>query len=127
MPDKTDANDAPVGRTNPSGGPLGISWLMWGGLAVGTFAVIWFLKSRSSSSGTTATGDAANLPAGAGVTFVDPMTAQELLQAMQDLATHLGAGNVSPAAATSPSPGSASTLPFPGASHPSCPGTSPAN
>lgn len=63
---------------------------MWGLLAVGTFGLVWFLKSRSGSSSVpAAVGDLSGLPASTGVTTTDPLTAEQLLAQMQAMAAQI--------------------------------------
>jgi hypothetical protein len=96
----------PQGRSAPGGGKIfGFPWWVWLLAAGGTFAVVWYMRNQSGSSVTSSTqtgsalgpGSAVGTSNGSGVSFTDPMTASALLQAMQDLATRLGASSVSPA------------------------------
>jgi hypothetical protein len=106
-----DAEGGPQGRSAPGGGKIaGFPLWVWGAAAVGTFAVVWFLRNRSgtSTAASTQVGAAAGTGSDLGVTTTDPMTAAALLQAMQSLATRLGATSNSPAAAVAPSSGSPS-------------------
>jgi hypothetical protein len=94
-----DAEGAPDGRKDPGGMKImGFPWWVWAIAAGGTFAVVWYLRSKSSTSVTnsTQTGAASGTNPALGVTQMDPMTAAALLQAMQDLATRLGANSVAP-------------------------------
>lgn len=92
MPDAPPASDAgnePAGRSDPGKGPMGLSWLMWGGVAVATFVAVWYLRGRSSSATPTVSDQSSG--AGAGVAddtaaSADGSTAATLLKAMQDLA-----------------------------------------
>lgn len=86
-----DANDAPTGRSDPGKiGPLPLwGWLLVGG---GILAFFWWQRSHSTGSTppTTAVGAMASDPSNAlGVTQTDPLTADALLQAMNDLSTKL--------------------------------------
>lgn len=104
MPDKgaqdVSAEGAPQGRSDPGGMKIaGFPWWVWALAAGGTFAVVYFMRNRTSGTvgSTQAAGGAAGLPSSSGVTTTDPMTAAALLSAMQDLAKRLGATAVSPA------------------------------
>jgi hypothetical protein len=115
MPDAAvqdvDAEGAPQGRSAPGSGKIfGFPWWVWAIAAGGTFAVVWYLRNQSGSTGTTAAstlgaaGTAGTDPlTGLPVSQTDPLTAVSLLQAMQDLATRLGATSNSPSPATAPS------------------------
>lgn len=111
-PPVSDAGNAPDDRTDPKAGkgPLGISWLMWGIVAVGTFGVVWFLRSQSSgtSASTTSatTGALAGTDPNSGVTLTDPMTASALLQAMSDLVSQNSTliGKLTPGNSPAPTP-----------------------
>ena len=93
-----DAGDAPIGRSDPGGPKLfGFPIWVWGVAAVGTFAVVWYLRNQSGSAASSTVGAASGLPADSGVTTTDPTTAAGLLQAMQDLSTRLASQNSSPA------------------------------
>jgi hypothetical protein len=117
MPDAAvqdvNAEGAPQGRSAPGGMKIaGFPWWVWVLAAGGTFAVVWFLRNQSGSSPASTTA-ASTLGAAAGtdpltglpISTTDPMTADALLQAMQDLATRLGATHNSPAPAITPKGG----------------------
>lgn len=115
MPDApvSDAGNEPAGRGG--GGPLGLSWLMWGGVAVATFVAVWYLRGRTSSptSSSSSTGDLSNLPTDSGVTSTDPLTAESLLAALNQLNSNLGktsSGNSVNQPASTPSRSSSGPL-----------------
>jgi hypothetical protein len=111
MPDDAIPEGPPAGRSAPGGGlstkigPLPL-W-GWGIVAGGVFVFFMWRRGQSStvSTSTDVTGSASSLPSNAGVTSTDPATAAALLQAMQELATRLGALNQSPGNTGVPRPG----------------------
>jgi hypothetical protein len=115
---EVDAEGAPQGRSTPGGGKIaGFPWWVWVLAAGGTFAVVWYMKGKSGSvvsstqtGSSLGPGSAVGTTNSSGVSLTDPMTAAALLQAMQDLATRLGATSVSPAPPSpTPQPGGSST------------------
>jgi hypothetical protein len=95
-----DANNQPI---RPSAGGGGISKRLgplplwgWGLVAAGMLGFFWWQRSHgSSSSSSSSVGAQAGTDPNLGVGQVDPLTADALMQSMQDLATRLaGQGNV---------------------------------
>lgn len=88
---------APVGRSAPGGGKIGpLPIWGWALVGVGLLGFFWWQRSHSGPGSSTATGNASNLPPDTGVTTTDPMTADMLFNAMQDLTARLGKTSVSP-------------------------------
>lgn len=84
-------------------GPLPV-WA-WVGLAgVGIFIAFW-IKNSQSSSGTLTTGQAASTNAGDGITSTDPLTADQLLQAVSQLSTQLANNQGQPTSGGGGQPG----------------------
>lgn len=103
-----DAGNDPAGRSDPGGPRLaGFPLWVWGVAAVGTFAVVWFMRNRTSAVAGqgTQTGAASGTNPDLGITTTDPMTMAALLAQMQEMAKRLGATSVSPAPSTTPAPG----------------------
>lgn len=89
-------DNSPTPSTNKTGssfiqkkvGPFPMwAWVVIGGAAIGIYILI---RSRGSSTGTSTVGTQAGGSVGTGVTSTDPLTADQLLQQMQQLSGQIG-------------------------------------